>query len=383
MVRDCQALAAVTETLPTALGGNFQALYLYEGATRCLWLLVRSGTDMQGVREAFLPLWKQHSDFIGRGPFVISAADWDHYRLLNPWRASYLCEKAQLLAGEDVWARQPELSPGDPLFQLGHIAAETVRCCRLLENGAPQVDLKRELHQVVAQEARLNLDGSGPALDLLGALYAYLEEHSAEQPSYGWDGISPSEPAPPLLPGLLALVGLRDQLIAVMPIVNRSILDGTDWSAVARLVSDDFAHVGMATPWQLRLAASTALAQDLYLSAFEHLWGSDVLYGCEPAEKHVLRSAAELPVDVLVEQLSPLYMTVDEEALGDLIHTVQNYLLNIQLRSELTARLKGVPAESPSEPLPDRDAGPHERIAANYSHLRWWADHLVARWQAL
>lgn len=379
----CEALAGITGALPSALGDDFQSLYLYEGLDRDLWLFVRPETDMGRVRRTLLPLWNRYAIALGRKPVAVSSADFAHYRLLFPSRARDLCQRSRLLVGEDIWARWQEPPPADPAVQLARVAAQAVSGCALLELDEPDANLEKELFWVVTHEAQLDIQVGALPLEVLAALYAHLAVQSQACPGYHWDGLPPAEPAPSLLPGLLALVGLRDQLIGVMPYIDRSILAGTDWSAVTRLVSDEFAHVGLATPWQLRLAASTALAQDLYLRTFELLWGSDVLSDCVPSEYHVLRNAAELPVRVLVEQLSPAYLTAPEEELDGIIHRTQNALLNIQLRSELTARLQDVPADLPPEPLPDRDSGPHQRIAANYRHLRWWSDHFVTRWQAL
>ena len=377
------ALKDVTRALPSALGDDFLALCLLEGVTRRLWLFVRPEAELKKVREAFLPLWKRYAGLLERGPSVVTPADLAHYSLLFPGYARDLRDEAQLLAGEAVWAHWPEPPPLDPLVELADIAAETMRCSALLASNGPQVELERELFQVVTQQAGLDVAPGSPPLEMLEALYAYLAAQSEDYPTYGWDGAPPAEAAPSHLPGLLALVGLKYQLIGVMPHVDRSVLTSIDWPAVKDLVANEFTSIGLATPWHLRLVAKVALAQDLYLGTFESLWGSDLLDDCKPEWGHVMRSAAVLPIRVLVEQLSPDYMTVDEAELGDLIHDVQNALLNIQLRNELTARLQGVTASCPPETLPGREAPPHQRLAANFRHLRWWSEYLVASWQKL
>ncbi len=377
------ALTDVTRALPSALGDDFLALYLHEGVIRTLWLFVRPEAEMKKVREAFLPFWKQHAGLFERGPVVVSPTDFSHYRLLFPSRARDLCDRAELLAGEVVWAHWPEPLLLDPLVQLAHIAAETLRCSALLALNGPQVDLERGLSRVVSQEAGIDVAPGAPPRDMLEALYTYLADQSQDYPAYDWDGAPPTEAAPAHLPGLLALVGLKYQLIGIMPHVDRSVLNGIDWPAVVELITNEFTSIGLATPWQLRLVASVALAQDLYLHTFEPLWGSNMLADCRPSRQHMMRCAAELPVRGLLEQLSPAYMTVDEEGLGDLIHDVQNGLLNIQLRNELTARLRGAAADCPPEPLPGREAPVHQRLAANFRHLRWWSEYLVAGWQEL
>ncbi len=377
------ALTDVTRVLPSALGDDLLALYLCDGATKNLWLVVRPEAEMKKVREAFLPLWRRHAATLERGPRVVSPTDLYHYSLLFPGRARDLCNRARLLAGEGDRAHWPDFPPTDQLVQLADIAAEALRCSQLLAPNGPQVELKRDLHQVVSQQAGLDMAPDTPELDMLEALYAYLAAQREDYPAYDWDGAPPTEAAPTHLPGLLALVGLKYQLIGVMPQVDRSVFSGIDWPAVKELVANEFTTVGLATPWHLRLVANVALAQELHLRTFESLWGRDLLGDCKPSQQHVMRSAAVLPVRVLVEQLSPAYMTVDEADLGDLIHDVQNALLNIQLRNELTARLQGVAPSCPPDPLPGREAPPHQRLAANFGHIRWWSGYLVAAWQQL
>lgn len=377
------ALTDLTRALPSALGDDFLALCLYEGVTRRLWIFVRPEAGLEKVREAFLPLWKRHAGPLERGPAVVSPTDFAHYSLLFPGPARDLRERAQLLAGEAVWARWPEPAPPDPLVRLADVAAETMRCSALLALNGPQVEVERESLRAVSRQAGLDVAPGAPPLDVLEALYAYLAAQREAYPAYDWDGPPPAEAAPAHLPGLLALIGLKYQLIGIMPHVDRLILTGIDWPTVKDLVTNEFTSVGLATPWHLRLVATVALAQDLFLRTFESLWGSDLLVDCKPNPEHVMRSAAVLPVRVLVDQLSPDYMTADEGELGDLIHDVQNALLNIQLRNELTARLQGAPANTPPEPLPGRESPPHQRIAANFRHLRWWSEYLVAGWQKL
>jgi hypothetical protein len=375
------ALTDVTRALPSVLGDDFLALYLCDGVTKKLWLFVRPEAEMKRVREAFLPLWQRYAGPLERGPVVVSPTDFSRYSLLFPGCVRDLRDRAQLLTGEGNWAHWPDPPPMDQLVQLADIAAEAMRCSQLLALNGPGVELERDLYRVVSQQAGLDIAPDTPSLDMLEALYTYLAAQREDYPAYDWDGAPPAEAAPTHLPGLLALVGLKYQLIGVMPHVDRSVLDGIDWPAVKALAANEFTTIGLTTPWHLRLVASVALAQDLYLHTFESLWGSDLLDDCKPSQRHVMRSAAVLPVRVLVEQLSPAYMTVDEAELGDLIHDVQNALLNIQLRNELTARLQGVAPNCPPEPLPGREAPLHQRLAANFGYLRWWSEYLVASWQ--
>ena len=383
---DHDALVDFQGALPAALGDGLLALYLDPDAGKLdkeLWLLVRPETEMESVRQAFFPLWTKYPDAFRQGPAVSTLADFARYNLLFPERARHLRDRAQLLAGEEQWSRLPEPIQPDPLLQLAKIAYETMRCSSLLFSDQSPVEMEERLIRVATDQAGLEIAAGTPALEVLGALYTYLDQ-SETYPAYHayhWDGAPPAEDPPSHLPNLLALVGLKYHLIIVMPRVDRPLLTGIDWTRAAELISNEFTGFLLATPWQLRLVACVELAQDLFLRSFDQVWGSDVLAACSPAEYHVMRSAAVLPVRVLMEQLPADYMTVEEGELSDLIHDVQNILLNIQLRGELMARLKGTPSCRPPEPLPGREAPHHQRVAANFRHFRWWAERWVTDWK--
>ncbi len=380
-----------------ALGDDLLASYLYGSLLRpdmcgaadvSLWLLVRPETQMQRVREAFLPVWQAHSRVLKRGPAVATPDDLRRFGLLFPDLVRNLHAEAQLLTGQDLLHQLPNLPADDPLRTAAHLAAELLRCSRLLAPASltdrQRADLEQRLRWLAHCQAKLGdpptLEAGqhAPASELLEVLHAQLATTSQAHPGFIWQGSPPAEQPPAHLPGLLALVGWENQLIVVVPRVDRHLIAETDWGAVAGLVSDEFSGLVLATPWQLRLAASVDMAVDLYLGAFEPVWGVDVLSGCRPEEWYVQGSAAALPVSMLVENLPADYCTVAEDDLGMLIHDAQNVLLNIQLRNELMSRRRRVPSQRPPDPLPGREASLHQRVAANFQHFRWWSELLTA-----
>jgi len=262
-----------------------------------------------------------------------------------------------------------------------------MRCSALISpavlSAQRRTALERRLIRVAIRQAGLELAADAPALEVLASLHRFLLEQSELYPVYDWEGTLPCQTPPNLLPGLVALIGLEDDLIVVMPRVDRSLLSDTDWDAVAKLVSDDFSGVMLTTPWQLRLVAAVELAMHLYIRSFDLVWGSDVLAGLQPTEQHVMVSAAALPLRILVEQLPAAYLTVEESGLDRLIHDVHNTLLNVQLHGELLARRKGTAVPRPPEPPPGQEPPPHQRIAAAFQHLRWWAELLTADVEAV
>jgi hypothetical protein len=160
----------------------------------------------------------------------------------------------------------------------------------------------------------------------------------------------------------------------VLPELDQATLATIDWHRVAELVAGEFETLLVATPWQIRLVASVAEAVSFTFRSFELIWGADILAGCRPSDDNVRLSAAMLPARTLVERLPAEYLTADESDLGALIHAVQNVLQNIQMRSELWARIREVAPRRPPEPLPGRETPPHQRVAALFRHLRWWTD---------
>jgi len=383
------AILDIKAKVPAALGEDLLALYLYGSVLRPdfqpgvsdvnLWLCIRPGTDMRRVRQAFFPLWRKYGQLLKRGPAVVTPAECERYSLLFPDHVRSLRNEARLLAGTNLL---PKLAPPDSAVRLAQIAAGTMHCSALLAlspgNREQHTKLKRQLLRLATHQAGLAITAETPPLEILVALHNYLATQSARYPTYQIALPAQPKSPPPLLPGLVALIGLEDQLIIVIPQVDRSLLTGTNWRAVANLVLDEFTGVLLATPWQLCLAASVNLAVDLYLRSFELVWGYDVLVGRQPTERHILSSAAVLPVRVLVEQFPAAYLTAEESDLEKLVHDMQNILQNIQLRGEVMARRQRVPAQWPPEALPGRGTPLHQRVAANFSHFRWWSSHLTA-----
>jgi hypothetical protein len=333
---------------------------------------------MEDVRRACHSLWARHSKALAHGPIVARPIDLEHYTSLFPSRARYLRDRAELLAGTDQWREWVKPGPTDPLTDLAHLAFETMRCSAVL--GSTEPELEDALLLVANRQAGLQPGGKSSATEILAALHTELAGQQDGYPGFQWKGSPPKNAPPAHLPGLVALYGWKYDLIIVMPRVDQALLSVIDWVKVRDLVSNEFSGIMLATPWQLRLVTCVDMAQDLYLRSFDHVWGSDLLADCQPTRYHLLRTAAALPLRNLLERFPADYVIAREEELGDLIHDAQNMLLNIQLRNELLARMRGLSSQRPPEPLPGRETPPHQRMAANFGHFRWWAEHLVSDW---
>ncbi len=375
-------LDGLQRAVPAALGDACLALlYLDGGLARPgseFWLLVRPETSMEEVRRACHPLWARHSNTLMHGPIVARPVDLERYTRLFPNRARYLRDRAELLVGTTQWAEWANPGPRDTLTDLAHLAFETMRCSAIL--GTTELGMVERVTQLAARQAGIEVGSKSPAIESLAALYAFLEVKQDEYQEYHWQATLPKETPPAYLPGLISLYGWKYDLIVVMPRIDHALLSTIDWVKVRELITNEFTGIMLVTPWQLRLVTRVDMAQDLYLRSFDHVWGCDLLADCQPTRYHLMRTAAALPLRNLIERLPGDYVMTREEELGNLIHDAQNMLLNIQLRSELMARMSGLPSHHPPDPLPGRETPPHQRIAANIGHFRWWAKHLVSAW---
>jgi len=372
---------AALERLPAVLGDDLLALYRFapSGCPERLWLCVRPETPLLQVRAAVHPLWQSASPAPAPGPFLATPADCARYVRILPQEVAAFHAGAQLLCGADLLQEALAAAGADPLHALAWIAQEALIGSAVV--ASPDLDWRQTTGSTLrlserlaraAGRAGIASPGSPPAA--LAGLHAFLAAESSRHPAYLWDGQAPAGRPPRDLPGLLALVGWGGRLIVVLPQVDQDLLAAIDWPRVAELVTGEFETLLVATPWQLRLVATVAEAISSVLQSFEPVWGADLLADCRPSQADARISAAVLPVRTLVERLPADYLPVADSELGDLIHAVQNVLQNIQICSELWARTRQVEPRRPPEPLPGREATPHQRIAALFHHLRWWTD---------
>jgi hypothetical protein len=374
-------LRFAAQQLVAALGDDLLALYSSAVGDRPerLWLCVRPETPPSRVHAAIYPLWNSASSRPAPGPLLATPGDCARYARILPQEVAAFRAGARLWRGDDLLAEALAVAGADPLHSLTWVAEEALIGSAVV--ASPDIDWRQttgstlRLSERLARAAgRAGIDSPGSPQEALARLHAYLAAESSRHRAYLWDGQTPAERPPRHLPGLLALVGWGERLIVVLPAVDQDLLATIDWQRVAGLVTGEFETLLVATPWQLRLVATVAEAIGFTLHSFEPVWGADILAGCRPSEADVRKSAGVLPVRTLVERLPADYLPAGEPELGGLIHGVQNVLQNIQMRSELWARIRQVEPRRPPEPLPGREAPPHQRVAALWRHLRWWTD---------
>ena len=348
-------------------------LALYREPSGDYWVIIRDETDLVGVRHAWQVLQAQDKEAFSRGPAVLTPADFPAYRLLFHYRLQGLLAHSELVAGDD-WLAEQDLAAPDPKLALGQIAADLLRCSSLLATPSKDGELE---HRLFRLQNSLGLSPETEPVAALASAHAYLAGREEELPEFAWQGESPQDDPPEHLPELLSLVELDHHLVIVMPRVDAELLQQIDWPAVAGLVSDEFARIMLASPWQLRLVAAVSRAVDKFLLSFDRVWGVDLLTDCNPDNRAVRSSAAALPAKMLVERCPADYCAVAEADLPMLVHDLQNVQLNIQLRQEVLARRLGGNSQQPPTILPGREAPVDERVAANRDHFRWWMQFLI------
>jgi hypothetical protein len=157
-------------------------------------------------------------------------------------------------------------------------------------------------------------------------------------------------------------------------------LSSVDWAEVGAAAQDIHAQFGLATPWQLRLAASQVWADSLFFDGFEHIWGADILGDLEPDEVTLLRQLTRMASEHQVEKLPMNYLTCEDAAIARMLHDTQNTLLNASLRAELYARLVSRQFDLPGWTSPDRRTPEPERVEAVWRRWHELTAHYARIW---
>ncbi|MBN1318817.1 MAG: hypothetical protein JXA42_25275 [Anaerolineales bacterium] len=375
-------IKSLKDNLTSSLGENFIALYHHDDSPAMnnpsdlsTWIVVSPDTDIHLIRQATLPLWKKHAGAMGAGPAVVTPDDIARYQQLYPIVLKEILTPDHLIAGRNILDFVLQNRQPDPLIQLAHVAAEALFCSALVAPASLTPEKESALIVRLSRLARsLNITLDTDPIETLFAIHRYLEGNQITE--YQWQGLPADTEPPPHLPNALSLIGFKNQLIVILPQLDRSSLSTTDWNNVTQLVSDEFDNIFVASPRQLILAATVRLAADLAILSFECIWGADILADYIPNEQNIMTSMVFKPLQVLVENLPSLYCTVPESDLGNLIHDTQNILHNIQLQNEILARCDSLSPFMPPNPLPGKEIPNQQRIDAIFRHFRWWVEYL-------
>jgi hypothetical protein len=350
-----------------------------------LLLVVDPEMPLIVARNVFRLLWKRHGEALGHGPLIATPDDLALHMALFPSLHRVLLSDARRIGGEALLERLPTPPPPDPLEEAAYLAARAITHATALTPEALAPRDARRLNRLLDRLAR-RTTGIKSARDLapveaIVAIHAKLRELAQEMPQSDWHGDPPSGDAPSLLPGCLAFYQWEKHLITVLERVDEEILSQVDWEEVGAAAEDTHARFGLATPWQLRLAASRMWVDSLYFNGFEHLWGADILGDLEADEPTLLRQLARVGSEQRVEEVPMAYCTIEDVDISKLIHDTQNVLLNAGLRAELFARFTGREFSLPDWTPPSREVPQPERVAATWERWRELTAYYARMWR--
>jgi predicted nucleotidyltransferase len=385
----------VRDTLVADLGEHLLALYLFGSAARGEYVPGRSDVDLLLVvdprmplvaaRETFRTVWGRHAEVLVKGPMVATPEDLALHLELFPSLHRALLADALRFHGEAMLKHLPPPPPPDPVEEAATIAARTINYATALTPDALTPEHLRRLTKLLDRLARRSTGKTSPqpftARGAVIALHAKLRELSEQLPQYNWEGAPPEGDVPDLLPGCLAFYQREKHLITVLERVDEETLSGVDWGEVGAAAEDAYAQFGMATPWQLRLAASELWVDSLYFKGFEHMWGAEIIEDLEADEPTLLRQLARVASEQRVEEVPQAYLSIEGAAVSKLVHDTQNVLLNAGLRAELFARLTGREFDLPDWTPPNREVPQPERVGATWERWREITAYYAEMWK--
>jgi hypothetical protein len=396
MIDPGTVIAEARDIFVAELGTDLTSLYLFGSAARGDYVPGRSDIDLLLVvdpsiplvaaRDAFLPLWQRHGDILGHGPLVATQEDLMLHMALFPSFQRILLRDGRCLYGEQVLEDLPPPSPPDPVEETAYLAARTATHATALTFQAlpPPASVDRLAQALNRLTRRVTcLEPSRPLtpFEAILALHGRLRELAEEMPQFAWHGQPPQGDVPSLLPGCLAFYQREKHLITVLERVDEETLSDVDWAEVSAAAEDANALFALATPWQLRIAASQMWVDSLFFGGFDHIWGADILGGLTADDETLLRQLARSSSEQRVEKVPLTYLTIKADKVSKLLHDTQNLLLNAGLRAELYARFTDREFDLPEWSPPGRETPQHERVAAAWERWRELTAHYTGMWQ--
>jgi predicted nucleotidyltransferase len=387
----------VRRQLVDRLGAHLQALYLFGSAARGQYVSGRSDVDLllivdpnmrlPSARDAFRPLFEQYASILGHGPMLATVEDLALHLALFPSLHRALSQEGLCLHGDPVLKRLPPPSSPDLVDEAAYVAARAITYATALTPKAIPVErfqgLARHLDRLTRRVAEIQPRDALSPPDAMVALHAQLRELAPTMPQFNWGGSPPQGDLPDLLPGCLAFYQRDKHLITVLERVDEEVFANVDWGEVAEAAEEAGADFALATPWQLRLAASRVWVDSLFFNGFEHMWGADILGDLEADEEKLLRRLAQLASEQRVEKIPVIYLMAEDDGISKLIHDTQNVLLNAGLRAELFTRLTGRTFELAEWTPPGREVPQPERVAAAWDRWREITAYYAGLWRQM
>ena len=379
---------SIIKQLASALGDQLEAVFLYGSLAQGfyqpdesdinLFLVIAEDADLHQLRAAFEPIWEEHKQLLKRAPCFANRLAFERHLQLNTLLAHHVVRDGKKLYGSKQILDNP-LSPIQAVEAYAHLARQAMLASQAL---MPQVleeetavNVQRKLRSFVRRIQRAPIKNQEINAQLFARIQNYLVPIVSKLPEIrSWDGFNLPTQTSPFLPGLSAIYEETGKLVLAFSQLTPQQLLRTDWELVTEQVPESALGVEITSAAQLFLIAAYEHPLHIHFQKYEHSWGPDFISEIDPPKHQIMRQAARLSSDILVDTLPNALLTHREEDYPDLIHDFQNKLLNIQLEHELMVRFELTERFVPPEPLPDRNDDTRIRLDAIFKNLEWWAN---------
>ncbi|MEM7332811.1 MAG: hypothetical protein AAF490_12050 [Chloroflexota bacterium] len=383
----------IVKQLATELGDQLEAAFLYgslaqgfyqEGESDInLFLVISDDSDMHQLRQQFEPIWEQHQDKLKRGPCFAHKHAFERHLQLNTLLAHHVVREGEKLYGSKPILENKigSIKAAEAYAHLAYeamVASQALMPTTLDEDTA--VVVQRKLHSFVRRIQRGPISKDETNAQLFARIQNYLVPIISKLPEVKAfdETLLPSQTSP-ILPGLAAIYEETGKLVLAFSQLTPHQLLRTDWKMVTEQVPDSALGVEITGAAQLFLIASYEHPLHMRFRKYEHSWGPDFVSELDPPISQIMRQAARLPSQILVDTMPDAFLTHKEEDYPKLVHDFQNKLLNIQLEHELMVRFGLCERFTPPAPLPGRDEDARVRIDAIFKNLEWWTDFYASQ----
>ncbi|MCP4361695.1 MAG: nucleotidyltransferase domain-containing protein [Chloroflexi bacterium] len=383
------------QTLTHKLGDQIEAIYLFGSLAEGhfvtgesdinLFVVVRDGTQIRAVRNAFQPAWQSFGDLLKRAPFLASRTAFNRHLRLNPLFAQHMVKNSQQLVGTPDFLDR-KLATVDPHEAYAYLITEAMQVSTLLTStllDEKTIAANHKRLQRLARKLRNEpLPAGEPAVRSFARIQHFLNPIMGTLPATTkWFNTVPIQGTTPLLPGLQSLYDETGQTILVFNRLTPHQFATTDWAKLASRQPKNIKGLQVTTVEQMGLSIMFDRPLDLRFKKIRHTWGPDFIAAFSPRNRQIMRYSARVPSRILIDELPNAYLTNSDsdEALQKIIHDFQNKMMNIGLEHELLVRFGLSDRFTPPTPTPDRKTSLQKRVNALFQHLEWWADFYDGR----
>lgn len=391
-----KTLNSIVKYLAAHLGDQLEAIFLYGSLAQGfyqpdesdvnLFLVIADDTNIHDLRNNFAPIWQEHKQLLKRAPCFSNRHAFARHLQLNSLLAHHIVRDGKKLYGTKPLLSD-EIKPIEPAEAYAYLSHQAMLASQALMPDVMEeetaVAIQRTLHSLVRRIQRAPIKIDETNAQLFARVQNYLVPIIAKLPEVQqWSGFDLPTQTSPFLPGLSAIYEETGKLVLAFSRLTPHQLLKTDWQMVTEEVPDSALGVEITSAAQLFLIAAYEHPLHISFRKYEHSWGPDFIADIKPPRHQIMRQAARLPSEILVNTLPNALLTHDEEAYPKLIHDFQNKLLNIQLEHELMVRFGLTERFTPPEPLPDRDEDARIRIEAIFKNLEWWSEFYTSQLNA-